>query len=330
MSVLAVIPCLNEASHIGALVDQMLRDDAIDALVVVDGGSTDGTQDIVQRRAASDPRLTLLHNPARIQSAAVNLAVARYGGPYDWLLRIDAHCLYPDGYASRLLRAAAAHSADSVVVPMITRGETGFQRAVAAAQNSVLGTGGSPHRHVDEGTFVDHGHHALMRIDRFRKAGGYCEAMPCNEDAELDHRLTKAGARIWLEPGAAITYFPRRTPAALWKQYFGYGIGRARTVKRHALPLKPRQLLPLAVPAAILLLPLALLHWIFAVPAMTWAGACLAGGIILARRSGGGATYLSGIAAGIMHAAWGFGFLRERLSPGKPPAARYGLLAEEP
>ena len=78
---LIVIPCLNEAKTIegllvkftGAMQGRLFR------IVVADGGSTDGTRDIVSAFAAKDDRVTLLANPKRIQSAGINLAVATFG-----------------------------------------------------------------------------------------------------------------------------------------------------------------------------------------------------------------------------------------------------------
>jgi succinoglycan biosynthesis protein ExoA len=119
MSVLAVIPCLNEVRHLAPLLKQMLDDTVIDQLVVVDGGSTDGSRELVAAMA-DGKRLILLDNPDRIQSAGVNRAVSRFGYEHDWLLRIDAHCLYPDGYAARLLLSAQNNQASAVVVPMVT------------------------------------------------------------------------------------------------------------------------------------------------------------------------------------------------------------------
>ena len=208
---------------------------------------------------------------------------------------------------------------------METVGSGTFQRAVAVAQNSWLGNGGSPHRSVTEGQFVDHGHHALMEISAFQHAGGYCEAMAANEDAELDRRLTDLGYAIFLDPGAAIRYQPRTNVVALWRQYVTYGQGRSRTIMRHGMKLKLRQALPLLVPSAALLAILSPFSLFFGVPIIVyWLGAFCAG-VIIGGRVGGGWTRLAGVAAIIMHAAWGFGFLMERLrNPGGLPP-KYGF-----
>lgn len=324
MSVLAVIPCLNEAAHLPALLRQMLADPAIDRIVVADGGSDDGSRAIVAQ-FAQDERVVLLDNPARIQSAGVNRAVREYGHGYDWLLRIDAHCLYPDDYATGLLDAAKTRGATAVVVPMVTVGKQGFQLAAAAAQNSVLGTGGSAHRHLGEGRFVEHGHHALMDMDLFRAVGGYCEAMPCNEDAELDHRQIAAGGKIWLEPALALTYFPRSTVGALWRQYRRYGQGRARNLRRHRMRPRVRQMVPLVVPLAIALLAFSWWHPVLAVPALAWAGLCLGLGLVVGLRAGGGWAVFAGVAAMTMQLAWATGFLLEWLGNPASASPRYGF-----
>ncbi|MDB5689572.1 MAG: glycosyl transferase family 2 [Sphingomonas bacterium] len=317
-TVLVVIPCLDEEAHLPALLNQLLATQAAGTFVVADGGSTDASRSIVLDRARQDPRLRLLDNPARLQSAGINRAVRLHGAAHDWLVRIDAHCDYPDRYVEGLIAAAKASGAASVVVPMVSRGRRGFQIAAAAAQNSKLGTGGSLHRHVGVGRFVDHGHHALMSIAAFVQAGGYDESMATNEDAELDHRIGQAGGRIWLEPSLALTYYPRATPLALWRQYLRYGRGRAQTVRRHAMRLKVRQLIPLGIPAAAAAALLAPLWWPLALPLVVWAVVCLVAGLAIGARARSSAAMLSGVAAMIMHLGWGCGFLAERLG-GRPP-----------
>lgn len=325
MSVIAVVPCLNEAPNLPGLIAHLLADPDIAQIIVADGGSTDGSREIVS--ALSDgQRVVLMDNPQRIQSAGVNRAVRQYGEGHDWLLRVDAHCTYPDRYASILLRAACTNKATSVVVPMVTVGKKGFQRAAASAQNSILGTGGSAHRHLGQGAFVDHGHHALISLKMFRSIGGYCEAMPCNEDAEFDHRQSLAGGRIWLEPAGALSYFPRSSARSLWKQYYRYGQGRARNLRRHKMRPKLRQMVPLLTPIAILLASLSPLVPLLALPAAAWLLLCLAAGFIIGLRNGGGWSLAAGWAAAVMQLAWACGFLVEWFHAPAASAAQYGLI----
>lgn len=312
-SVLTVVPCLNEAAHIAPLLTGLLADPANRRIVVADGGSTDGTRGIVRDMAIGEPRIVLLDNPDRIQSAGINRAVARYGQEAAWLARIDAHALYPDAYVSRLLSTAIAEEADAVVVRLETHAPSGFARGVAAAQNSRIGTGGAAHRTGAEAGLVEHGHHALMRISAFKAAGGYCERMPCNEDAELDLRLLAQGARIWLAPELPVTYFPRGTPGGLFRQYRRYGEGRATTVRRHRRRLRPRQALPLAIAPACALALGAPLQPALALPALGWALLCQGWGLGLALRERRADVAWAGSAAMIMHLAWSAGYWKQEI-----------------
>lgn len=312
---LIVIPCLNEEAHLPGLLDQLLKQSGAATIVVADGGSTDQSRAIVRQLAAQHSNLILLDNPRRIQSAGMNLAVQRFGAAHRWLVRIDAHCLYPDHYAATLIARAQATGASSVVVPMVTDGKACFQSAVAAAQNSRLGTGGAAHRHMGHGQWIEHGHHALFDLSLYCQAGGYDEAFSHNEDAELDKRLSALGGRIWLEPACALTYFPRRTPRALLRQYRGYGYGRAQNVARHRTPLRLRQAVPVPLAPAGVIGTLALMlsmvePWaaLLAVPMLLWLSACAAYGVVLAVKERSGCVLLSGLALSIMHFGWSMGF----------------------
>jgi succinoglycan biosynthesis protein ExoA len=312
---LIVIPCLNEAPLIAGVVARILEDERlVDPLVVVaDGGSTDGSREILQRIAQADARVRLILNSARLQSAGVNLAARSMGEGRTWLVRVDAHADYPANYASSLIEEARRTGATSVVVAMDTRGDCGFQKAVAAAQNSVLGAGGAAHRSEGRGGWVDHGHHALFSLEAFQASGGYDEQFSHNEDAELDLRLARDGGRIWLSEAVRVGYHPRSAPASLARQYFSYGKGRACTVLKHHQPLKIRQTLPLAVAPAVASAWAGLLYWPLAIPALVWVATALTWGLILALRRRDPVTVLSGPAALIMHLAWSVGFWTQLL-----------------
>jgi len=314
LRVLAVVPALNEEKHILGLLVSLAReckDFASMRIVVVDGGSSDGTATLVERFRGRHPEVVLLRNPARIQSAALNLAVRRFGAEADILVRCDAHSSYPDGYCRLLAESLFATAADAVVVPMDSLGtETCWQKAVARVSNSAIGTGGSAHRAGRKSGFVDHGHHAAFRIEAFLKAGGYDESFTHNEDAELDCRQRALGARIYLDSRIRVGYQPRSSLGALWRQYRRYGAGRSRTIRRHPRSARLRQL---AVPAHLLvsLLALAVSPW-FPL-ALVWPASyltVLAGAsIVFALRERAPCLLWSGLAAGVMHSAWATGFL---------------------
>ena len=311
-----VIPTLNEIAHIGGLLAHLLAEppEVVGAILVADGGSEDGTRAVVRRVAAKDRRVRLIANPDRIQAAGVNRAVAKADRHFGVIVRVDAHALYPAGYVGKLLKAMESSEADSVVVRLDTVGRTPFQRAVAAAQNSRVGTGGSAHRMGRVSGFVEHGHHAAFRRSLFEQAGGYDERFEANEDAELDARIRALGGRIWLDVGIPVIYFPRSTLTALARQYWRYGSGRARTYRKHGERLRLRQMLPpvvlLAVTLGLLLAPFAPATLLLPV---AYFGALTVSGVALAigQRSASVLWAIPALAA--MHFAWGAGFLRRML-----------------
>lgn len=316
--ILVIFPCLNEEAYLERLLSQfepVLENQDV-RFVIADGGSTDKTPAIARNLAAKNPRISFLENPKKYQSAAVNIAVETFGSNAEYLIRIDVHADYPNDYCQKLIAEAEKQGADSVVVSMKTEGRTPFQKAVALAQNSLLGNGGSNHRRAEgEGRWIDHGHHALMRVDAFKQVGGYDASFSHNEDAELDCRLGRAGKKIWLTGATFMTYYPRATALSLFKQYDKYGQGRARNILKNKIRPKIRQLVPLGVAPAVALSLLAPLHWIFALPALVWRAGCLGYGASLGLSKQKDLMFLIGPAAMIMHLGWSLGFLRIFLIP---------------
>ncbi len=312
--ILVGVPALDEEGAIAACLRSLIGDaEAMRdvSIVVADGGSGDRTREVVRALAREWPNLRLIDNPGRLQSAAMNRIVADTATPaHEVLVRCDAHSVYPPGYVARVVRALYAHDAASVVVPMDAHGESCFARAAAWVVDTPLGNGGSAHRGGSRSGYVDHGHHAGMRISWFRKVGGYDPEFSHNEDAELDHRLTSAGGRIWLESGARVDYRMRDTMRGLVRQYWRYGRGRARTIRKHRMRPRLRQMLPvwnlvflIACLALAPVFPVAL-----AGPA-AYATALAAAGIVAAASMRSACGLLAGAALAAMHLPWGAGFL---------------------
>lgn len=318
-SILAVIPALNEARHIETCIRSLMQGSPLLRLVpltVADGGSTDETQAIVTRLMAEFPNLRLIENPKKLQAAAINLAAARHSGPQTrWLVRCDAHSIYPQNFILHVAESLQRTGAASVVIPMDAVGETCFEKGNAWVVDTLLGSGGSAHRGGRKSGYVDHGHHAGFDISWFRKVGGYDEAFSHNEDAEYDHRAVQAGGQVWLDADIRIQYIPRGSVRALARQYFNYGKGRARNLRKHSRQLKLRQAVPILATIGSIGGLLAGISFLPAlIPPILYfsllAGASLA--IAVKRRSACG--LFAGLAAGTMHMAWSAGFIWESVS----------------
>jgi succinoglycan biosynthesis protein ExoA len=316
-SVVVVVPCLNEEEHIGKTLAHFMAVSAhtVCKIVVSDGGSTDRTVKIVEECALRDSRVVLLRNNRRIQSSGLNRAVEQYGDLARFIIRVDAHADYPIGFCTTLLAAQHMTGADSVVVSMTAKGVACFQTAAAAAQNSRLGNGGSAHRRLAQGGFVDHGHHALMNVNAFRLVGGYDESFSHNEDAELDCRLIAAGFRIYLCAGADITYYPRKNLPSLFNQYKNFGSGRAMTILKHRVKPRLRQLLPVMVGPAVVMSLLWPLAPFFTIPTVLWTIISLTYGVVLGVSDKSRCACGAGIAAMLMHLGFSVGFISQILRP---------------
>ena len=326
-----IVPALNEEKYIKGCLQSLIEsaDDFEFEILVMDGGSTDDTAGIVRAMAVETPAVRLCGNPGRLQSAGMNLGAKIASPRAGIIVRADAHAAYPPDFVSKCLAAFLAHDAASVVVPMVNKGVTGIQRAIAKAQSSRLGNGGSAHRTGGVSGFVEHGHHAMFNREVFLRLGGYDTRFTHNEDAEYDVRLRRAGGKIWMCGDAAVTYFPRKSLTALSRQYFKHGQGRARNLVLHRIRPKLRQLAPVGMLflclAGVLLAPLS--PWFLLGPAL-YLVMCLAWGIKNSLSARDPWLLASGAAVVTMHLSWAVGFLAciagELAGKGRSKAARSG------
>lgn len=261
MRISVVLPVLNEAEDIRRLLLQLLEQEPPPGdfeVLVADGGSTDGTRDIVRTLAERHSRLALLDNPARRSSPGRNVGAAAAGG--DIVLFIDGHCSLPRrDYLQRVAALFAETGADCLCrpQPLSRLAATGWGSAIAAARHSFLGHNAGSDIFAGKAGFTDpRSAGAAYRRAVWEDLGGYDERFDACEDVEFNHRVAAAGLRSYVHPDLAVDYRPRSAPGGLFRQMVRYGRGRARLMAKHpgTYPL-PLLFITGAALAALLLVP---------------------------------------------------------------------------
>jgi rSAM/selenodomain-associated transferase 2 len=188
MAVSFIIPTLNEAAAIADTL-RRLRGQGPGEIIVVDGGSGDGTPD---RAAALADHV--LSGP-RGRAAQMNLGAAQAGG--DVLLFLHADCSLEDGAAAQAERLLARRGVVAGCFRMTVEAPgLGFRLIDAAATARVRLTGIA---YGDQGLFV--------RREVFARVGGF-PPLRLMEDVFLSLRLRRLG-RLAVAP-ARIFVSPRR------------------------------------------------------------------------------------------------------------------------
>lgn len=233
-TVTIAIPAYNEAANIESVITGFLNQQypRLIEILIADGGSTDGTQDIVNQIAAQNPIVKLLQNPQKIQSHALNIMIKEAKG--DVFLRADAHCIYASDYIENCVKALLDSEALNAGGAQRFIAKTPFQSGVTLASRTYLGNGGAKYRDPNYTGYVETVFMGCFWHQNLLEVGGYYEPSTPNEDAELNLRLLeKTPKAIYVSSEIKVWYFPRKTPKSLWIQFFRYGRGRYITARRH-------------------------------------------------------------------------------------------------
>ncbi len=317
-----VMPVLNEAGYLEAAVASILAQDYpgdVEVVLAV-GPSTDGTDAIVERLVAAEPRIRVVDNVGMDIPIGLNLAIRASRHPV--IVRVDAHTELAPGYTSRAVAALARTGAASLGGIMVATGRPGFQAAVARAYNSRFGLGGGAYHaeHASDGP-AESAYMGVMLRDELLDIGLFDETLRRGEDWELNHRLRRAGKLVWLDPGLKVSYWPRDTPGKLARQFYATGVWRGELVRRLGLSNSLRYFAPpvllVALAASIVIGALQAAGVLTGWPSLVLSVAHLApalyllvllAAMVLTPGTAGERMRVPAVLA-IMHLSWGAGFL---------------------
>jgi succinoglycan biosynthesis protein ExoA len=244
--VTVIIPSLNEAENIDRTLESVRGQDYENLqIVVVDGGSVDGTVEAVKYHMAADPRVELLHCPRASIPRSLNVGLAAARGK--WLVRVDAHSTVNNAYVTRMVDALRTGRWGGVGGRKSGVGRTAAGRAIAAVMGTRFGVGGSTYHHGTTQQIVDHVPFGGYPVELVRSLGGWDERLVANEDFEFDFRLRRAGYALCFDPELEIEWLCRQSVADLFRQYRRYGSGKLDVVLLHPSSMSLRHMMPPAL-----------------------------------------------------------------------------------
>lgn len=224
MKVSLIATVKDAAPHVRDFLDSVLAQSrAPDEVVIVDGGSTDGTLEILRER----PWIVLLEEPGANIARGRNLAVAKASHPA--IAVSDADCVLAPDWLERIV-APLERGAD-VSMGLYRPLTTSFFETCAAAVSIKEREEIRPESYMPSARSV-----AFLR-DAFEDAGGYPEWLDIGEDMYLNRQWRSRGVRMRLAEGAIVFRRPRPNLGAYWRQFVAYAEGDARGgmhAQRHA------------------------------------------------------------------------------------------------
>jgi len=237
-----VVPVRNEGRYVRRCLEAILAQDyGVERMevLVVDGGSTDGTREIVGELASRHSCVRLIDNPAGRIPHGLNLGFRAASGRI--VVRVDGHAVIDPDYVSPCVRTLEASGADNVGGPMRCRGLGFWGRAIALAMGSPFGRPAA-FQQATEPREVESVHSGAFWRESIERVGLFDESIHWNEDYELNHRIRRTGGRIYFTPEIKWDYYSRESLPALARQFWNYGRGKAVVLIRRPGSLMARHL----------------------------------------------------------------------------------------
>jgi glycosyltransferase involved in cell wall biosynthesis len=323
-----IIPCFNEKAYIGTCLESILGNQTMmphTEVIVVDGGSSDGTIEIVKEYCLKYANVRLFDNPKRIAPCAQNIGINNAQGEY--LFLIDAHAAICNTYIEKCISYLQKHpNAVGVGGAMTTRpkNDTPVGRMITQAITSPFGVGNSPFRTGKSGlAWVESVYCCCYQKDVFTTFGRFNERLQRGFDFEFNKRFQKSGRKFLYIPEIESSYYARSElncklvrfyhTEGFWAVYPYKVAGRRYLTLSHLVPaafvlsLIGTGLLSLLIPG---------MKWLFAGIAGLYFFTALIASIAAARKHGtvASAVCLPLIFA-LIHISYGVGSLHAFLKP---------------
>jgi succinoglycan biosynthesis protein ExoA len=241
-----ILAVRNEERHIEDALRSLLRQDTTNCdleIVIVDGDSSDGTQEIVKRTSNGDSRVKLVINKHKKTPYAFNLGIQESQGEYICIL--GAHSIYAKNYVATCLKELHINGAGGCSGRLITRPSGGGLLAVliAWALAHPFGTSSESTRTRGAG-FADTIPYPIFLKSTLREVGAYDTKLHRNQDNDLSQRLRSLGYKLYITDKTYCEYCVSQNLVSLARYAFKTGFWNIISFKQNPSSMSIRHFVP--------------------------------------------------------------------------------------
>lgn len=207
------------AATLGSIINQTRPPDEI---IVVDGGSTDGTRRLIRQYAATHPRLRFIEAPGANIARGRNIGIEE--ATSEIIATIDSGCRAEPEWLERLMKPFLDDRATEFVAGCYRIDPRTLLENVVG-----LATMRGQLDPVLPESFNPSARSMAFAKALWRRAGGWPEWLDFSEDTLFDHRVRRMDVG-WRFAGEAVVHWrPRGSLSSIARQFYNYGTGRGHT-----------------------------------------------------------------------------------------------------
>jgi succinoglycan biosynthesis protein ExoA len=258
----AVLAVRNEERHIQVVLKSLLQQETSNfdlEIIIVDGDSSDATQEIVERIATEDSRVKLAINEQKKTPYAFNLGIQIAQG--DYICILGAHTTYAKNYIATCLEELKLHGAGGCSGRAVVRpGGGGLQsRLVAWTLAHPFGSSTGSTRTRGAG-FADTIPYPIFLKSTLLEVGVYDTQLHRNQDNDLSQKLRAHGYKLYITDKTSCEYFASPNLVSLSRYAFKTGFWNIISFRRNPSCMAVRHFVP---GAFVVILFLSVLTFLF-------------------------------------------------------------------
>lgn len=246
-----IIPTKNEEDYISKCIESLESSDYPNEkleLMIVDGGSTDKTIEMIENLQRKHHNIRLIRNNGANTSVGRNIGVKNSAG--DIVFNFSSHALV-EKETIRVLATKLCNSPNEVVgvgckdkIPMDQSSNIAI--GIDSITSTVLG-GTLMHQQVilKEERYSDSISFTVYRKKIFEEIGFFNPAFPAGDDAEFNLRIRRAGYKLLFTPVTCVYRYRRERLKKFFWQMFHYGKTRMQINKTYNYSVRLAYVIPL-------------------------------------------------------------------------------------